>query len=68
MKIIILIFLAALLMGCSTDDSIIESYPNNEHSETIEYVQGEIGFGLKDSVTLMELANYIYSLDKCLEF
>jgi hypothetical protein len=71
MKIIMIIFFAVFLMGCSTDDSLLEINPNNENEDTVghwqgdtlEYVEGEIGFGLKDSVTLIELANYIYSLE-----
>lgn len=63
MRIIILIYFSALVMGCSTDYSITEVNPDNENNRSLGYVQGEVSFGLKDSVTLMELADYIYSLD-----
>lgn len=57
MKSISFILTVAFILGCSTDNSSI-----NGNSE-ISYVQGEVSFGLKDSVTLIDLANYIYSLD-----
>ena len=54
MKIITLILLITFLFACSTDRSPL----NTE----LDYVQGEVAFGLIDSITLLELADYIYSL------
>ncbi|MGD9897920.1 MAG: hypothetical protein AB7T22_02220 [Calditrichaceae bacterium] len=53
MKMIPWIVLAVIFVGCS----------NNAESPLQEYVEGEVVFGLQDSVSLEELADYVYTLD-----
>ena len=56
MKIIPLIILASFLIGCSNKD-----IPNNSEKPLLDYVPGDVAIGLKDNVSLEEVANYIYS-------
>ncbi|OIP57078.1 MAG: hypothetical protein AUK34_10265 [Ignavibacteria bacterium CG2_30_36_16] len=53
-----IIVLCFFFISCSDKKEI-----TNPESESLDYVQGEVAFGLKDSVTLEEVANCVYSLD-----
>jgi len=53
MKVFLFTFLTAVMLSCLNDNSI------SGISET-DYVLGEVTFGLRDSVSLMELADFIY--------
>lgn len=53
-----IIVLCFFFISCSDKKDI-----TNPESESLDYVQGEVGFGLKDSISLEEVANYVYSLD-----
>ncbi|MGD9489015.1 MAG: hypothetical protein AB7W47_13395 [Calditrichaceae bacterium] len=53
MKLITLIILSVIFIGCS----------NTTESPSPEYVEGDVVFGLQDSVSLEELADYVYTLD-----
>jgi hypothetical protein len=57
MKAISFIILLFVFVNCSDKKGV-----TNPESESLNYVQGEVGFGLKDSVSLNEVADYIYSL------
>src|SRR3990172_3378576 len=58
MKAIPFIIVLCVFISCSDKKEI-----TNPESESLNYVQGEVGFGLKDSVTLEEVADYVYSLN-----
>ncbi|VAX27520.1 hypothetical protein MNBD_IGNAVI01-1402 [hydrothermal vent metagenome] len=58
MKLVSFLIVLCIFISCS-DDKDITSY----ESQPINYVQGQVVFGLKDSVTLINIADYIYSLD-----
>jgi len=60
MKIISLVLLIIFLSGCSKNNNSNITGPENP---TLNYAQGEVSFGLKDSVSLEEVANYIYSFN-----
>lgn len=57
MKAIPFIIVLFVFVSCSDKKEI-----TSPESESLNYVKGEVGFGLKDSVTLNEVADYIYSL------
>jgi len=58
MKIVSFIIILCIFISCS-DEKDITSHEN----EPINYVQGQVVFGLQDSITLINIADYIYSLD-----
>jgi hypothetical protein len=64
MKAIPFIIILCFFISCSEKKEITN--PKSEpipESESINYVQGEVGFGLKDNVDLEEIADYVYSLN-----
>lgn len=59
-SLVILFGMLILLVGCSGDD---KSNIINPENPEIEYVQGEVVVALKDSVSLEQFANFVYSLN-----
>ncbi len=59
MKIILLMLSTVILFGCTDKNS---PNINNPQSGTEDYAAGEVLTALKDSITLEEYANYIYSM------
>lgn len=58
MKIISFIISLCFFISCSDKKGITNPGTGNK---SLNYVQGQVGFALKDSVTLKEAADYIYS-------
>jgi hypothetical protein len=54
------LLLLTFLLGCSKNKDTIITGPENP---SLNYVQGEVVVGLKDSVSLEEIADYVYSLN-----
>ncbi len=62
-KLITLIILITFIISCSNDNSPTSNFPELPPVPALEYVQGIVLVGLKDSTTLTDFANYVYSLD-----
>lgn len=57
MKQILFTIIILIFIGCSKDNAPFETEP-------LDYMPGEVAFGLRDSVSLSQLADYVYALEK----
>ncbi|RMG27386.1 MAG: hypothetical protein D6732_20115 [Methanobacteriota archaeon] len=62
MKKLNLIFLILFFISCSVDKTPLQEKAHNGNTDS-DYVPGEIAVGIKDSVSLLQFADYIYSFE-----
>ena len=63
MRLYLYLFSAIILICCNEKGKPTGPEIADPGSQSSDYVQGEVAFGLNDTVTLEEIADYIYSLN-----